>query len=146
MNLQLIDSSLPLIMGNIVLEFYSGKGQSLVNLVDLVTTNNPCGFSLKYNHKFYDYKVKNFLTDSALGMTPTTVWSGKYDATGGYIIVREDGEILCYHLYSRNEFQDYLLKNTKLDGPSSSRHQYGTLYKDGSDAFIKLNLQIRFKH
>lgn len=146
MNLQLIDSSLPLIMGHIILGYYSGEGTSLVQLVGLVSRDNPCGFNLTNDHKFYDYKIKNFLTDVALGMTPATVWSGRYDATGGYIIVKEDGEIVCYHLYNRNEFQDYLLKNTKLDAPSSSRHQYGVLYKENGDTFIKLNLQIRFKH
>jgi len=27
-----------------------------------------------------------------LGMTPSKVWTGIYDATGGYLIVKENGE------------------------------------------------------
>jgi len=80
-------------------------------------------------------------------MKPSDVWNGYYDANGGYIIVREDGDIVCYHIYNKNEFEDYLLNNTKLDTPSSTRHRFGTLYKDtNNNLLIKLNLQIRFKY
>lgn len=144
-NLQLIDSSLPQILGEIIREFFSGTSSSLEDLVKTISDSNPCNFNLTHNHRFYHYKIKNFLTDSALGMTPSTVWSGLYHATGGYIVVREDGELVCYHIYNRNEFQDYLLKNTKLEAPSSGRHQYGLLYKKDGQTYIKLNLQIRFK-
>ena len=42
-------------------------------------------------------------------MMPSKVWTGEYDATGGYLIVKADGEILCYHIYNKNEFENYLL-------------------------------------
>lgn len=77
-------------------------------------------------------------------MMPSKVWSGELDATGGYLIVKEDGDILCYHIYNRNEFEDYLLNNTKLETASSTRHDFGTIYKQNGDLFFKLNLQIRF--
>ena len=85
------------------------------------------------------------MTDMALGMTATSVWNGLYDATGGYIVVREDGEVLCYHVYDRNEFQDYLLKNTKLETPGSKKHEFGKLYRDKDGLLMKLCLQIRFE-
>lgn len=96
-------------------------------------------------HLFYSYKIKRFLTDIALGMMPSKVWTGKYDATGGYLIVKADGEILCYHIYNKNEFEDYLLANTKLETASSSRHGFGKIYEENGELFFKLNLQIRFK-
>ena len=77
-------------------------------------------------------------------MLPSTPWNGKADATGGYIIVREDGEVLCYHLFNRNEFEDYLVNNTKFETASTSRHQFGSIYKDNGKYYLKLNLQIRF--
>ena len=40
--------------------------------------------------------------------------------------------------------EDYLLNNTKLETASSSRHQFGQLYKENGELFFKLNLQIRF--
>ena len=82
--------------------------------------------------------------DVALGMTPATAWDGLYQATGGYIIVREDGEVLCYHVYNHNEFQEYLFNNTRLETPSTSKYDFGTIYKEDKKTLIKLNLQVRF--
>lgn len=144
-NLQIIDSSMPLILSNVLLNFYSGNGNKLNVLTEILEQENPCNFSSSSNHEFYKYKIKSLLTDIAVGMTPATVWTGSYDATGGYIIVKEDGELLCYHIYNRNEFQDYLLQNTKLDTPSSSRNNFGKLfYGKDNEVYLRLNLQIRF--
>lgn len=93
---------------------------------------------------YYEHKMKNFLTDVALGMTPATAWNGNFQATGVYIIVREDGEVLCYHIYNHNEFQEYLFNNTRLETPSTSKYDFGTIYKEDGNLFIKLNLQVRF--
>ncbi|MDP8231837.1 MAG: HpaII family restriction endonuclease, partial [Candidatus Zophobacter franzmannii] len=94
--------------------------------------------------KFYTYKIKKFLVEIALGLMPNTTWTGEYEANGGYIIVKPDGELECYHIYYRNDFEDYLINNTKLETASTSRHDFGTVYQDGPEYFLKLNLQIRF--
>jgi len=39
---------------------------------------------------------------------------------------------------------DDLLEQTKLETASTSKHNFGKLYKENGDLFIKLNLQIRF--
>jgi len=144
LNLQLIDSQLPMIIGEILLAYYKGEGITINSLLEYINEMNPCNFNLDQSHPFYKYKIKNFLSDIALGMTPSNMWNGIYDATGGIIVVKDNGEVLCYHLYNRNEFQDYLIKKTKLETPSSSRHKFGSIYSDNSDQFFKLNLQIRF--
>ena len=77
-------------------------------------------------------------------MKPSTVWNGDYDATGGFIIVKEDGDILCYHIYNRNEFQEYLLQNTKFETASTTKHHFGSSYEKDGELFFKLNLQVRF--
>lgn len=146
MNLQLIDSNLPLIMGEVVLDYFSSNRNLMKDMVEQLNDSNPCGFNNAYNHIFYKYKIKNLLTDIALGMTSGNIWDGKYDATGGYIVVKEDGDLVCYHVYNRNEFQEYLLKNTTMDSPSSTRHGYGSLYEENGEVLLKLNLQIRFTH
>ncbi|MDZ4758968.1 MAG: HpaII family restriction endonuclease [Bacteroidota bacterium] len=146
LNLQLIDGSLPEILAELLLLRYASFGSPVLSvLLAQLTEINPLNFDLSMGHPFYEYKVKNFLTDSALGMTPATTWTGKYDATGGIIIVKSDGELVCYHIYNRNEFQTYLLNNTKLEQASTSRYNFGELYQDNGRFFIKLNLQIRFK-
>ena len=143
-NLILIDSKLPEILSQIVYEFYSSDKSSIVDLVAKTTAKNPLDFDISNEHQFYEYKIKRFLTDVALGMMPSVVWTGQYDATGGYLIVKGNGDVLCYHIYNKNEFEDYLFNNTKLDTASSTRHEFGSIYENNGQLYFKLNLQIRF--
>lgn len=144
-NLVLIDSLLPNILAEIIQTFFSSSLTSIKDLIVAVNNANPLNYNTQFAHTFYEYKIKRFLADVALGMMPSKVWDGVYDATGGYLIVKEDGEVLCYHIYNRNQFEDYLFSNTKLETASSTRHDFGKIYEDGGQFFIKLNLQIRFK-
>lgn len=143
-NLILIDSLLPQILADVVLNFYSTSYSNTEDLVQLTEGKNPLKFDTTDKHLFYSYKIKRFLTDIALGMMPSKVWTGEYDATGGYLIVKADGEIVCYHIYNKNEFENYLIANTKLDTASSSRHGFGEIYEENGLLYFKLNLQIRF--
>lgn len=144
-NLRLIDSALPEILASIVLQFYStNKNSELKTLVEQITVQNLQNFDDAQNHPFYTYKIKRFLSDVALGMMPSKVWTGRLEATGGYLIVKEDGEILSYHIYNRNDFEDYLYNNTKLETASTSRHDFARIYEENGNWFFKLNLQIRF--
>jgi hypothetical protein len=143
-NLILIDSRLPEVLSDIVYEFYSSNKSKILDLVEKTTTKNPLGFDISNEHQFYEYKIKRFLTDIALGMMPSKVWTGQYDTTGGYLIVKDNGDILCYHIYNKNEFEDYLFNNTKLETASSSRHKFGEVYEENGQIYFKLNLQIRF--
>ena len=93
----------------------------------------------------YRYKLKKFLSAVALGMTAAREWNGREDADNGYIIVKTDGEVLAYHLFSRDAFETYLLNNTRFEKPSQDRHHFGKVYVEDSRKFLNLNLQIRFK-
>lgn len=143
-NLVLIDSSLPKIISEILFLFFTSSFSNTSDLVNEISKTNPLGFNLENNHPFYSYKIKRFLTDIALGMMPSKVWIGELDATGGFLVVKDDGEILCYHIYNRNEFEDYLFTNTKLETASSTRHDFGMVYEQDGQLYFKLNLQIRF--
>lgn len=143
-NLTLIDSALPEILAEMIFLFYTSTNNTLTSLVDEISKKNPLNFDTSAKHPFYSYKIKRFLTDVALGMMPSKVWTGELEATGGYLIVKADGEILSYHIYNRNDFEDYLLNNTKLETASSSRHGFGVIYEKNGDQFLNLNLQIRF--
>ena len=143
-NLTLIDSLLPKILSQIIVSFSTSKLNKLKDLVNVIEKLNPLSFDISDNHKFYGYKIKRLLSDIALGMVPKTVWTGRLDSTGGYLIVKEDGEIICYHIYNRNEFENYLLANTKIINPSSTRLKFGKIYEENGELFFKLNLQIRF--
>ena len=144
-NLVMIDSRMPELLASVLLNFFTRAASSLEELITLTENENPLNFDTGNSHSFYHYKMKRFLTDIALGMMPSVVWTGQNDANGGYLIVKENGDILCYHIYDKNEFENYLLANTKLETASSTKHKFGLIYKESGDLYIKLNLQIRFK-
>ena len=144
-NLVLIDSLLPNILSEIVKTFYTTSLSSIKDLTANINKINPLNFDNQFVHTFYEYKLKRLLTDVALGMTPAKVWNGIYNATGGFLIVKENGDVLCYHIYNRNQFEDYLFQNTKLETASSTRHDFGRIYQENAAYYFKLNLQVRFK-
>ncbi len=143
-NLRMIDSLFPQMMAEVVKAYYSGHGSLLTELVDFLDKSGILEEKFKLSKEDFTYKIKIFLCAIALGMTPVKSWDGLTKAHGGYIVVREDGEIVCYHLYNRDEFQDYLYKNVRLETPSTTRHGYGKIYEENGEKLIKLNLQIRF--
>ena len=145
-NLVLLDGDLPSIIANLLLEQLNSGISTLKELSEQVTETNPLGYDTKQTSPFYAYKIKHLLTSAALGMMPATAWSGEFDANGGYLVVNRDGEILCYHFYDRNRFEDYLFSNAYLERSSTSRHEYASIIKenDGTLSF-KLNFQVRLK-
>lgn len=144
-NLLVIDSKLDEIFAWLIFQYYKGKGRNLVALLKVLNKENPLLFELDGEEDpFYNYKIKRFLSDCALGMLPSKRWEGVYQATGGYIIVKRNGDIVCYHFYYKNEFENYLLHNTEFETPSTSKHDYGYIYKKDNNYYIKLNMQIRF--
>lgn len=145
-NLIMLDSDLPLIMASLLLEQLESSVSGLKGLTERITALNPLGYDTGQPLPFYAFKVKRLLVSVALGMMPATPWDGKIDANGGYLIVKDDGEILCYHFYDRNRFEDYLYSNAYLERSSTSRHKYASILRedDGSLSF-KLNLQVRLK-
>ena len=145
-NLKMVDSRLPELFAMILLNFYCDLARpDLESALATLHEQNPLGVDLSHGHPFYEHKLKSALTEFALGLMPATVWDGRSEATGGFIIVKDDGELVCYHIYNRNDFQDFLLKNTKIDTPSSSRNRFGMVYRENNKLLIKLNLQIRYK-
>ncbi|RLD51349.1 MAG: HpaII family restriction endonuclease [Bacteroidetes bacterium] len=145
-NLVLIDSLLPEIVAHLLILSSKSNKTTIFDLTKQLNQLNPLKYDLQYNHNFYEYKIKHLLTDIALGLMPAKVWRGTYDTTGGYLVVKKSGEILAYHIYNKNEFEDYLFENTRLIRASTTRHEFGKIYTQKGKQLIKLNLQIRFKN
>lgn len=163
-NLRSIDGDLPFILSQILLIRYTINRGNWQDYIDVLTQQNPLNFNIDRHGQVYDLKIKRFLQDCAMGMTPETPWTGLYDATGGQIVVKKDGDIVCYHVYELNRFLNYLLNGTKLEqattsedennpghvrlndkGKASKPFQFGWLYEDSGQYYLKLNLQVRFK-
>ena len=141
-NLVLIDSNMDKIIAETLLYFYKDGISNCNDMVEKLEQENPMNYG---NVNAYKYKFKKFLTAVALGMKPATVWDGLDEATGGYIVVTKEGNVLAYHIYNRNYFEEYLLSNTKYETASTSRHDFGEVYSENGEDFIKLNLQVRFR-
>lgn len=147
-NLVTIDTKLPEILGWMIQDSYCRGDLNIIHALQRIRQQNPFKYYLDEGHDPYGYKVRSFLVAVALGMLPTKVWTGILDATGGYLVVKEDGEVVCFHIYDRNQLEDYLLQNTKFETPSTSRHKSGLIYKGINNGeavyFIDMALQIRF--
>ncbi len=74
-------------------------------------------------------------------MTVSFPWHVFLNANGGYIVVKEDSNIVCYHFFDRNDLEKYLFNNTMFDTPNTIRHEFGKVYKVKYSYF---NLQIQF--
>ena len=146
-NLQTIDYHFNKLLSDIVLSYYKNdnpKLNSIKNFVQELTNKNEFDYNLSLNPEIYQMMMKRFLVDYALGMRASEVWKRDYQANGGYLVVRKDGEVLCYHFYFMKNFENYLFENTRLETPSASRYKMAEIYEDDKIPKMKLTLQIRF--
>ena len=146
-NLRMIDGNLPEMLAWMMADSYLQRDMDIRKATERIKEANPMKFDLSLGHDYYGYKLKAMMTAVALGMLPAKVWNGKYEATGGYLVVKDDGEVLCFHIYDRNTLEEYILKNTRFETPSTKRYGFGEIYKKEDDCkyYFKLALQIRFK-
>ncbi|MCM1330621.1 MAG: HpaII family restriction endonuclease [Ruminococcus sp.] len=141
-NLKMVTSEMPEIFAEMIKVYYEGRANKISEITEIVAES---GIVNTIDNSIYlKHKVKTLLTNIALGMVPNTLWTGDYEATGGYIIVKEDGDVVCYHIYNRNAFMNYMFDNTRFDTPSQSRHGFGKIYEENGWQLLKLNTQIRF--
>ena len=143
LNLQVIESNLHELIAHIVKDQHLTGIVKFNEIIEKLRIDNPMDYDLRQGHKFYEYRLVNFLVEAAMGMTSKKVWSGNYDIVGGIIIVKPDTDILCYHLIDFNKFKKYLKNSARLDNPSGSKMGYGEIYKNENGSFIKLNFQVK---
>lgn len=138
-NLRKIDSLLPNILAELMIIKYSNLR---INRINDLCNRVPATDLFEYDQSDIAEKIKKLLLSVALGMVPTVDW--REDDTDGFIVVRQDGNLLGYTLYETSDLKNYLYENTKLDTPSTSRHHFGKIYRKDNTLYIKLNLDIRF--
>lgn len=141
-NFMFVDTQMDKFLAEILKIYYRENISDCATLANILDERDP--LNLK-SENLYPHKLKKFLCAVVLELNPTKHWNGVDDANGGYIIVKETGEVVAYHLHNRNSFENYLLNSTRLDTPSMSRHKFGNIYEEQGRNFINLNLQIRFK-
>ena len=141
-NLLMIDSLMPEILGNVLIESYRGNTKDLLELF----TASPHFRSRQHAVK----KLNDLLQAISFGMFPNKVWDGTFEVNGGILIVKPTGDVGLLDLIYHNDIvSKFLTKETKLDSPSSTRYHMLELepIDDSESAFkFTLNLQIRYKH
>jgi len=140
-NLEMIDSDMVSLVGEMVIASYEGNGRTMPDIVRQLNLKNPLNYSSRNSENRYTHKIKDLLEAVALGMRPSESWSGKMEAEGGNLIVASNGEILCHHALDKDSLRNYLFSNTYIDTPSRVRWKFGSITGDK----LNLNFQIRVK-
>lgn len=143
-NLQMIDTKLPEILAELLLLSYDTGEKEINVLLHYLAEKNTLDFKGDV-YKYYKKKIGDFLLAVTLGMMPGEFWNGENDVTGGIILVENDGRILVLDaIYKKEYLVKYLIKNTKLESPSSTRYKMFDIYSENGRDYFNLNLQIRF--
>ena len=145
-NVDLLDIRILDVLSEMTKKFFLLKGKSrIIDLLEILKAENP--LEVQFPDTFYEMKIRQFLFASFCGLTASERWNGKQKVNGGYLEVQPDGEILYQKAISDEKFTDYLIKTTKIDGPSRDKYNYGYIYFDSeyNKYCIDLNFQIRFR-
>lgn len=160
-NLKMIDGDLPDILAWALYYRWLERESSFKEVSKILEERDPLNFygNKPNEQKLYKYKLERFLTEAAMGMTSETPWLGEYNSFGGVIVAKEDGNVVCFHIYDFNLFREYLIENTIFEQPSTGedantpgtfkeggkKYRYGLLYEEYGQLLYKINLQVRFK-
>lgn len=143
-NLRLVDSRMPEIIGELLIERILSGSNDFPTLAKRLSERNPLGFA--GSQDFYRIKLTKLLMASFTGMVAAEEWDGMEQIHGGYIIVTADKEVLIYSLSNREMFERYLFNVAYLDNHGVSRAHYASIEHDDRGLIFKLNLSIRMKN
>jgi DNA (cytosine-5)-methyltransferase 1 len=144
-NLLMVDSQMPLILGELLLHYFSLGISDMRSLVEATYKKSKNVQNLNLGSvDILHHKVKQLLLDYTCGFFPGSKWDGTY-TSNGTIVVDKNGNLHGFHIVDLESFKEYLYNNTKFDTPSSSRHGFGSVFKErNGQLFFKLNLQLRY--
>lgn len=148
-NLKMIDTAFPRMLASVLKFAYLEGEMSLGRLLGsqrlLDDLSGALGLPVPIVRRVLRHKMKDLLRQSALGMNPGRAWEGEVEAHGGWIVVKSDGQVVCFHLVNDDDFREYLLASCKLETPSMTRHEAGYVYRQSpeSAAQLRLSLQVR---
>lgn len=146
-NLDMIRGDMQEIMNNVILIHYTYDGNSskISDICKIMIEQNP--MKKRNAEVFYPKAIKDFLYASFSGMTAGSPWDGREVVNGGYIVAKDNGEVLAFHTRDGESFKNFLFNTTKIDRPDASEkkgYPYADVYKTGDEYFFDLNFQIRF--
>ena len=139
----------PVIVSEMLRFFYydnEGKDTSLDEAIKHLAKLDPARYSFDGLYDTYHLKIANLVYSMFTGLRFSKAWNGKSDVSGGYIVVKRDGDVVAFHSCIADEFKDFLVDKLKFEAPSCSRHDYMSIYKkENGKYYLKFALQFRFK-
>lgn len=143
-NLGMIDLHFPRMLGEMLRIMHLDGISRVSELTEAVKQVNPLKIKdeLINKHRYYDYKMKQFLMALALGMRPAKIFNGTDSAISGFLLVDGSGEVLCYQQADRQVFADFLFANSRFEKGSTEKDKYGYLERENGVYYFKLNLKI----
>ena len=143
-NLLMIDLHFPRMLAEMVRLMHLEGITRVPELTERIKEINPLKIKdeLIQKHRFYEYKMKQFLLALALGMRPAKIFNGTDSAVEGMLLVDGQGEVLCYHQSRRREFADFLYQNSRFEKGPLEKDKYGFLERENGTWYFKLNAKI----
>lgn len=143
-NLFLVRESMPKIMAWCVYDRLLGENSEhgVKETVERMSAANPLGVGNP--DVYYEKAIKDFLMAGFTGMTAGSKWDGKEQVNGGYIVVMDDGDVICYHSSDREAFRDYLYRNTYFEYVSADKYNWSRIIKIDGEYYLPLNVSVRF--
>jgi len=138
---------MPKIIAGMLKLFYfvnSGSRTFINDCIKYLSENDIAGYGFPNLEDVYYSKVASFLYNTFTGLRLGTLWNGKAEVNGGYIVVKKDGDVVAFHSTIADEFKDFLVSTSFLEGPSHKRHLDMVIEKEGDRYYLKFALQIRF--
>lgn len=143
-NLSMIDLHFPRVLTEMVRIMHLDGISRISELTEIIKQMNPLKIKdeLINKHKFYEFKMKQFLMALALGMRPAKIYNGLDSAVEGILLVDGSGDVLCYHKSEKQAMEDFLFLNTRLEKGSLEKDKYGFLERENGVYYFKLNVKI----
>lgn len=130
-NLKMVDSTFPQLLGEKLLESYSGETKNFKDLI---------------KEKMEVFQFIRFIEYFGLSAFPSKKWDGKIVVNGGFIEVEKDLTIKVLDLvYDKENILNNMFENLKFDSPSTSRYKMFEVFKEGNKYYFTLNVQIRYR-
>lgn len=138
---------MPSIVAGMLKKFYFENQSSMTSIedcIDYLAETDFAGYGFDDVKDTYRGKVAQLLINTFTGMRLGSPWNGRQEVNGGYIVVKNNGDVVAFHSTIADEFKDFLVAKMLMESPSHSRHKDMVVYKEGDRYFLKLALQLRF--
>lgn len=138
---------MPTIVAGMLKKYYFenlSSTTSIVDCIDYLAETDFVGYHFDDVKDTYRGKVAQLLLCTFTGMRLGSPWNGRQEVNGGYIVVKNNGDVVAFHSTIADEFKDFLVAKMLMESPSHSRHKDMVIYKEGDRYFLKLALQLRF--